>query len=396
MVPYDEPSGGKPRTPSVVLVHDYLNQRGGAEKVMAHLHRVFPEAPIYTSLWEPGKCWPSLQNAPVRASWMQALPFVRRKFKWFFWLYPFAFRTMRLPDCDVVLSSSSAYAKGVKLPGSQPLHICYCHTPMRFAWNFDAYIREEPGPRLLKRLARWLVPWLRRWDVRTARDVDVFIANSRTVRERIRRVYQRDAVIIHPPVELPPMLDREQEPFFLVVSRLVSYKRIDLAVEACTRHNWPLVVIGDGPDRKRLEEMAGPTVKFLGFQPEEVKQDYLARCKAFIFPGEEDFGISPVEAHAQGKPVVAYRAGGALDTIIEGVNGLFFTSPDPEDLANALRQLDGYRWDRAQIRATAERFSVERFHEAIQQVVFDAYRQRSATLPARRFIIQDSGTEALS
>ncbi|MCL6634017.1 MAG: glycosyltransferase [Alicyclobacillus herbarius] len=354
----------------VVIVHDYLNQRGGAEKVVGVLHEMFPDAPIYTSILDRQQLWPNLKDANIQTSFMQKVSFVRKHFKLFFWLYPLAFRTMRIPECDVVISSSSAYAKGVRLSKqARPIHICYCHTPMRFAWDFDRYIANETSSTVLKILARCIVPVLKKWDKTTAGQVNLFIANSSTVKERIKNVYNRESLIIHPPVELPERLDRETEDFYLVVSRLVSYKRIDLAVQACTQAGLPLVVIGEGPDRQRLQSLAGNSVEFLGFQPDEVINEYLARCKALIFPGEEDFGITPVEAHAQGRPVVAFRAGGALDTILEGVNGLFFDEQSPESLVGALMRVRGLDWDPNLIRETAERFNRRRFEQEIRNVL---------------------------
>jgi glycosyltransferase involved in cell wall biosynthesis len=374
---------GVDRAFRVVLVHDYLNQLGGAEKVVGVFHEMFPDAPIYTSIVDRNRLWSNLVDADIRPSFMQRAPLIRKKFKWFFMLYPFAFRMLRIPDCDVVISSSSAYAKGIKLPKrSRPIHICYCHTPMRFAWNFEQYIRNETSSKILKLVARCFVPVLKQWDKASAKHVDLFIANSRTVKERIKRIYNREAIVVHPPVDLPERLVRNPESYFLVLSRLVSYKRLDLAVQACTWAGLPLIVIGDGPDRARLQALAGDNVKFLGFQPQNVILEHLARCKALIFPGEEDFGITPVEAHAQGRPVVAYRAGGALDTVIEGTNGLFFDKQSPDALIEALMRVDSYDWDPAVIRQTAERFNRTRFEERMKQllteVVFEGRRRVGA------------------
>lgn len=368
--------------PRVVLVHDYFNQRGGAEKVVRVLHQIFPGAPIYTSFVDPSQLWDGMEDADIRTSflqsWMARSVFARRRFKWWFWLYPLAFWGMKLPPCDVVLSSSSAYAKGVRISGTRrPVHICYCHTPMRFAWNFDGYIAKETSSRALRLAARMLMPLLRWWDVRTARRVDVFIANSSAVRERIKRYYGRDALVIPPPVELPEWEPPSPESFYLVVSRLVGYKRIDLAIEGCRTAGRRLVIIGDGPDRTRLEKIAaGADVRFLGFQPTSVVRDYMRRCFALIFPGEEDFGLTPVEAHACGRPVVAFKRGGALDTVIEGINGIFFEEADKHALAQALIRAEQCQWDPHTIRRTAERFSVEAFERRIRAVIdvtYDTY-----------------------
>lgn len=372
----------------VAIVHDYLNQRGGAERVVGVLHELFPEAPIYTLFVDRDKLWPSLKNAHVVPSVLQHFPFIRRHFKLFFWLYPLVMSTMRLHgDYDVVLSSSSAYAKGIRLSRRhRPAHICYCHTPMRFAWNFDEYIQHETRQRWLQSLARLLVPWLKAWDVRTVRNVDVFLANSTAVQRRIKDIYGRDSTLVFPPVEEknPENSDCKSKDYFLVTSRLVSYKRIDLAVKVCSIAGWNLVVIGDGPDRSRLESMAGPTISFLGWQPEDVVTSYMAGCDAFVFPGEEDFGITPVEVNLLGRPVVAYQAGGALDTVTEGVNGIFFSAQTVDDLLHALQRARSSEWDSNRIRQAAQRFEKEFFIQSIHQVVDRVYiekEQRSALEP---------------
>lgn len=373
----------------IVLVHDYLNQRGGAERVVGVMHRIFPDAEIHTLFLDREKLWDSLEDANIVPSFLQRFPFVIKHFKLFFWIYPWVMKSIKIPECDVVLTSSSAYAKGIQLTtsdGKRPLHVCYCHNPMRFAWDFEGYMKNESKNGILVRVAKLLVPFLRRWDLKTSRDVDVFIANSSVVQERIRRIYGRFSEIIHPPVEVPSILPVLNKPddYFLVVSRLVSYKRIDLAVRACTRVNKRLIVIGTGPDRERLMEMAGPTVEFLGYQPDAVVRSYMQRCKALIFPGEEDFGITPVEANGLGRPVVAYRGGGALDTITDGLNGVFFDRATVQSLKEALTRVERLPWNSQEIRSMALRFETSRFEQKLLDVL-----SHSAYWPVSHEVIEE-------
>ncbi|MFD1677189.1 glycosyltransferase [Alicyclobacillus fodiniaquatilis] len=358
----------------IAIVHDYLNQLGGAERVVATLHQMFPEAPVYTILVDPDKLWSEMKDANIITSFIQKMGFVQNHFKLFFWLYPFVIRTLPVRGYDLVISSSSAYGKAVSIgptdDGTKPIHICYCHTPMRFAWNFDEYIENETSKGLLRRLARLLVPFLKMWDVQTAKNVDYFIANSSVVSKRIKNYYNRSSKVIFPPVDIPikPTFE-EPGDYFLVVSRLVSYKRIDLAVRACTEADLPLLVIGDGPDRNRLESVAGPSIRFLGYQSEESKLEYMARCRALIFPGEEDFGITPLEVNGLGRPVVAYRAGGALDTVKHELNGLYFDKQTVEDLVQTLYQASKHKWDSNEIHTWAKNFGREVFESNIKEML---------------------------
>jgi glycosyltransferase involved in cell wall biosynthesis len=357
----------------VALVHDYLNQMGGAERVVGVLHRMFPDAPIYTTILNPSTLLDELKDARIRTTWMQRIPGIQRRFKSFFWLFPLAVRSINLREYDLVISSSSAYAKGIKV-SSRSVHVCYCHTPMRFAWDFDGYMNNVPISPLLKRISRRLMSALRQWDIRTSKSVDLFIANSGVVRERILTHYRRNASLVYPPVQLERFPEcgagrSGEDGYFLVVSRLISYKRIELAVEACTQLHRRLIVVGDGPDRIRLEKLAGPTVEFAGRLPDESVVKLMQGCEALLFPGVEDFGITPLEVNACGRPVIAYREGGALDTIRSGVNGMFFDSPSADSLAGAIRRLPLYEWDPAVIRLHAESFREERFEKELRQAV---------------------------
>ncbi|MEK3783126.1 glycosyltransferase [Paenibacillus sp. FSL R5-0810] len=358
------------RKVKVAIVHDYLNQMGGAERVVAVFHKMFPEAPIYTTIVDRDKLLPELKDADIHTTWMQRIPGILRRFKLFFWLYPFAVSSMKLKGYDLILSSSSAYAKGAR-KGRDSVHICYCHTPMRFAWNFESYMEGVPVPKNVKRIAKWLTYPLQAWDRRNSKRVDRLIANSTIVKERIGHTYGMNATIIFPPVEISRFSVGEGDPkdYFLVVSRLVSYKRIDLAVEACSRLGRKLIVIGDGPDRPRLEQLAGNTVTFLGRRSDEEVVSHMQRCKALIFPGIEDFGITPLEVNACGRPIVAFRGGGALDTVVAERTGLFFEEQSVESLAETIERFDQYEWDPARIREHAEAFGEHVFIERLQSSI---------------------------
>lgn len=354
----------------VAIVHDYLNQMGGAERVVAVFHRMFPEAPIYTTIVDRNKLFPELKDADIRTSWMQRIPGILGKFKMFFWLYPFAVSSMNVKDYDLILSSSSAYAKGVR-KGRGGVHICYCHTPMRFAWNYEAYMESVQVPNSMKKLAKWLTFPLQLWDKNNSKGVDRLIANSSIVKERIRDCYGMNAQIIFPPVEISRFNVNEGEPedYYLVVSRLVSYKKIDLAVEACARLGQRLLVVGDGPDRQRLEQLAGDSVIFLGRSSDEEVVQYMQHCKALIFPGIEDFGITPLEVNACGRPIIAYCEGGALDTVVAEQTGLFFKEQSVNSLMATIERFDQYQWNPTHIRQHAEKFSEDLFIERLQSSI---------------------------
>lgn len=356
----------------VAIVHDYLNQAGGAERVVAALHRMFPDAPIFTTLFDPAAVGDPLAAADVRVSWMDRLPAWRRHFRAYLPLYPFAIRSFDLSGYDVVISSSSAWAKGVRVPESA-LHLCYCHTPMRWAWSFDRYIERSDLGLVSRLAARPVARLLKSWDIRTARHVDRFIANSSVVAERIRASWGRHSDVVPPPVDVHRFRpDQVPGDFALVVSRLISYKRIDLAVRACTALGVPLVVVGDGPDRPALQALAGPEVRFVGRLPDEETAALFEQCRLFILPGEEDFGITPLEANAAGRPTVAYRRGGVRDTIIDGITGVLFDDETPESLGAALTVAMHREWDAAALRAHAESFSEPIFASRIRAVLDDA------------------------
>jgi len=355
----------------VALVHDYLNQMGGAERVVIALHEIFPDAPIYTSIYDPARVDPAFQKMDIRTSFMQKLPMVTKHHQPYLPLYPFAMEKLDLRGYDLVLSSSSAFGKGV-ITRPETMHICYCHTPMRWCWNYEEYIEREHLGKVARAILPFLITKLRTWDQISAMRVDHFIANSPIVAERIRKYYRREAIYIPPPVEASRFAfdpDIEPEDYFLILSRLVPYKRIDLAIEACNQLQLPLVIIGGGRDLERLKHMAGPTIRFLGKLPDEEVLRYYTNCRAFIFPGEEDFGITPLEAQACGRPVIAYGAGGALATIVEGITGVFFREQTVESLTTALSSFNERMFNPFVIRNHALEFDTPRFRRRILQFI---------------------------
>jgi glycosyltransferase involved in cell wall biosynthesis len=345
----------------IAIVHDYFTQLGGAEKVAEELIRMLPQATLHATVALPDRMPAGLAGLPVVTSWMQQLPLMQKHYRLFFLLYPLAVRSLDLSCYDLVISSSSGYAKGVEA-SRDAMHVCYCHTPMRWVWNFDTYSAREEMGALKRLLLPSLVRGLRRWDEGASRQPDHFIANSRSVAARILKAYGRHAEIIHPPIDLDRFrASNEQEDYYLVLARLVSYKRIDLAVRACSRLGRRLLVIGEGPDLDRLMATAGPTVSFLGRLTDAEVEHYASRCRALLFPGEEDFGMAPLEIAAAGRPTIAYRAGGALETIVEGVTGVFFDRQEVEDVADAIERFERMDWSRASLRCHAEGFSVDLF-----------------------------------
>ena len=355
------------------IVCSWLNQYGGAERVLEVVHRMYPEAPVYTSVFHPGALPSTYQSWDIRPSFLNRLPGSRTHHRWFLPLYPFAFEQLDLSEYDLVLSVTSAFAHGV-LTSPDTLHICYCLTPARFLWDYAHYAaREELGP--LRVFMPLLLYNLRLWDRMAADRVDEFVAISAVVRQRIRKHYRRNAEIIFPPVDVNRIpLSSEKGDYFLIISRLVPYKRIDLAVRAFTALGLRLWIIGEGRDRHALEAMAGPSVHFLGPLSDEETSRHLAGCRAFVLPGEEDFAMAPVEAQAAGRPVIAYAAGGALETVIDGTTGVFFDQPTPESLAEAVGRLDHLDFDPDTIRQNALRFDRESFEERFARLVSSRYQ----------------------
>jgi len=371
----------------VGLVHDYLTQFGGAERVLVALHELFPAAPIFCSIADPAALPDVTQTWDVRESAIAKLPGAATYHRAMIPVYPAIFRRFEadLRDLDIVIVDSSAWAHHVPVEPTTGL-LCYCHSPARFLYGDRDYLEPAALPPGVRHAMHAVFSGLRRSDRRAAERVDRFIANSRNVAARIERTYRRHATVIYPPVDLPPF-DHAARPedWFLVVSRLVPHKRVDLAVRACTRHGIPLKVVGTGRSETELRSIAGPTVEFLGRLEDDEVQKLMARCKGFILAGSEDFGISAVEAQAAGRPVIAFGAGGALESIIPGETGVFFHERTAESLRDAMQTFDTIAWEPAKARANAERFSKDRFQREIMEEVRAVLLQKQAMpSPARK------------
>jgi len=353
----------------VALVHDWLNQQGGAEDVLETLVKMYPGAPLYTSLyWRRGMPahW---QEWDIRTSLIDRLPFAYKKQQLYFPLYPFVFEQFDFSDYDLVISNKSGFCHGI-ITDTQTLHICYCLTPTRYVWRYHQYANQEN----LGRLARLLLPpfltYLRQWDRLAADRVDHFIAISQEVRRRIAKVYRREAAIIYPPVDTARFEPSSRvEDYYLMVGRLVPYRRLDLLIEAFNRLGRPLFIAGNGRDRERLEAMAKPNIKFLGYVPDEELPDLLARCRAFIFPGEEDFGIAPIQAMAAGRPVIAYAGGGVLDSIVHGETGYLFAEQSVNAIIRAVETFEPDSVSPVRLRQQAERFDTAVFQQKLTSFV---------------------------
>jgi len=354
----------------IALVHDHLTQEGGAEKVLRALHEVFPQSPIYTLVYDRKKMSSDLENKNIITSFLQKLPLGKKKYQWFLLWMPAATESYDLKDFDIVISSCSAFAKGIiTKPGSK--HICYCHTPTRYLWtDSQNYIENLRHNKLIKKYLPFALSKLRLWDRLAADRVDLFIANSSAVKQRINKYYGKDSVIVSPPVQISKFyINNAQKKYFLTGGRLVSYKRFDLAVTAFNRLNIPLKIFGNGPEYKKLKKMAKSNITFLGNVSEKQKSELFSQCKAFINPQQEDFGITAVESMASGRPVIAYRAGGALDTIVENKTGIFFNRQNWEDLAYCVLHFDKFDFFPEQIRDYAKQFDTEMFKRKIKQSI---------------------------
>jgi glycosyltransferase involved in cell wall biosynthesis len=366
-----EEKSSKKRRLDIVIVHDYLIQMGGAEQLVASLHRLFPLAPIYTSVVDRSRLMPDFIDARIIDSAMRLLPGIARHFKKYFLLYPIAFQSLGKIPADLAIISSSGFSKWAQFADGC-IRICYCHTPPRFFWSPDDYLENETSRSWLRSIVRRILLLLRQSDYRAAQSIDHFIANSQLVRERIQNCYGRDATVIYPPVDIDRFTPQaSHDGYYLIVSRLVGYKRLDIVIRAFRENGRKLVVIGEGPDRERLQNLAAPNIEFRGWVARDEVVRAMQNAYALVFPGLEDFGITPIEANACGKPVLAFGAGGALETIVARQSGLFFEQQAPEAINGALPQFEAIAWDAVAIRRLAERFSEKRFQEEILRFVDD-------------------------
>jgi glycosyltransferase involved in cell wall biosynthesis len=354
----------------VALVHDYLTQLGGAEKVLYNFQRVFPESPIFVLINDKRKTAFTFPIEKVKTSWLQYFPLSVKNYQWYLTLMPLAIESYKLDNYDVILSSTSSIAKGIKV-GPQSLHICYCHTPPRYLWHgARSYIEELSYNRFIKKIIPLFLARLRNWDLLAAQRVDYFIANSRVVQARIRKYYGRESKIIYPPVETEKFYISDKiDDYYLIGGRLVPYKKYDLAIQAFNKLNIKLKIFGSGPDYPRLKKMARSNIEFLGGINDSEKTELYSHAMAFIHPQVEDFGITAVESMAAGRPVIAYREGGALETVLPDVTGEFFDEQNWESLANQLIHFNPEKYNPELIKAHAAKFNKIRFQQEIKDYI---------------------------
>ncbi len=375
----------RPLGERVRIVHEWLVRMAGSERILDALLDMQPGMPVSALVYDPRPFQGSaIARARITPSFLQRLPGATRHYQSYLPLMPLAVEQLDLGDADTVISIHHAVAKGALVRGDQ-LHVSYVQSPMRYAWDlYHGYVAGLGPLRAL--VARLSLHQLRQWDVSTANRVDLFLANSHNAARRIWRAYRRPSRVLYPPVDVAAFDPcGQRESYYLAFSRLVPYKRVDLAVQACSALRRPLVVIGDGPERARLERLAGPSVRFLGWQPDRAVRHHLERARALIFPGEEDFGIVPVEAQAAGCPVIAYARGGALETVVEDVSGSFFAEQTTAAVIAAIAAFErGPRPDAEALRANAERFSRERFQVEFAEVMARAQTLRAAPAALER------------
>jgi glycosyltransferase involved in cell wall biosynthesis len=372
--------------PRVALVHDWLTGMRGGEKVLDALCEIFPGAPLYTLVRVPGSVTPRIEARTIHTSFVQQLPRPGRFYRHYLPLYPLAVELFDFSGYDLVISSSHCAVKSVKVPASA-VHVCYCHSPMRYAWDqFDAYFGPAQVGKLTSRLMRPVMRQMARWDRATAGRVDRFLANSQYVAGRIGRYYNRRSTIVYPPVDTDFYTpdSHSSSRGFLIVSALVPYKRLEVAIEACRRASVPLTIVGTGPEEARLRALAGPAVEFLGWQSDEQIRALYRSSAATLLPGTEDFGIVPVESQACGTPVVALNDGGARETVSDGSTGVLVDRPTVEAFADGLNRLLATPLDPAAARANALRFSRQQFIASFKQALDDAVQEKREAHPAAR------------
>jgi len=357
--------------PGIALIHDHLNQRGGAEKVLLNLHYIFPDSPVYTLFYDKNKMPADFYQLNITNSFLAKFPFVKSKFRWYLLFMPRAIESLDVSKADVVISSASHFAKGVK-KSPQALHICYCHTPTRYLWSHaHQYTEELSIPNFIKKILPLIFPYLRQWDLNAVQGVDYFIANSYGVAQRIKKYYKRKAEVIYPPVETNKFfINFDIDDYYLVISRFKPYKRVDLAIKTFNKLGIPLKIIGSGEDEKRLKRLAKKNIEFLGNVSDADKANILSKARALIHPqADEDFGITAVEAMAAGRPVIAFKSGGVLETVVDNVTGKFFTEQSWENLSETVIRFDHNEFNPIKIKQYAEQFNENIFRSKIKAFV---------------------------
>jgi len=358
----------------IALVHDYLVQYGGAERVLEAFTEIFPKAPIYTMVYDRKLMGKAFSDKKISTSFLQKIPLVGSHHRLFPLLMPMAIEQFDLSKYDVVLSDSNSYAKGaITMPHT--LHITYCHTPMRYAWDdCHKYLREFKYSDLTKKFVPFAMNYIRMWDRISADRPDRYIANSKFVASRIKKYYNKNALVINPPVSAEKFyISKNTEDYYLMTGRALPYKRFDIVVKAFNELKLPLKIIGKGPEMNKLKKYANSNIEFLGYLNDEETSNYYSKCKAFIFPPEEDFGITPLEAMASGRPVIAFRGGGALETVVENKTGLFFNEQTPQSIINIIKDFDSHKFNPEEIRNHALEFDRELFKKKIKKFVEEEY-----------------------
>jgi glycosyltransferase involved in cell wall biosynthesis len=359
----------------VALVHDWLTGMRGGEKVLEVLCELYPSATLFTLLHNKGAMSPVIENMDIRTSFVQKLPMKASQYRKFLPTFPKAIESFDFTSYQLIISTSHCVAKGA-IPVGGALHICYCHTPMRYVWDqYDEYFGRGRAAIFTRMAMHYIAPKLREWDVRTSSRVNFFVANSENVARRIDRYYARAADVIHAPVDTSLFrVSEEGLSYYLIVSALVPYKRIDLAIETFNQLGERLLIIGSGPDEAKLEAMAASNIEFLGWQSDEALAKFYANCRALIFPGVEDFGITPLEAMASGRPVIAFAQGGALETVVangDKPTGVFFYQQTVDGLKNAIKEFESAKFDSHAIRKHAEKFDRKRFKQKLHEYITD-------------------------
>ncbi len=359
----------------VAIIHDWLTGMRGGEKVLEVICELYPEATLFTLLHNQGAMSPTIETMEIRTSFVQNLPFKEDRYRYYLPLFPRAVESFDLSGYDLVISSSHCVAKGAK-PVGRALHICYCHTPMRYVWDqYEEYFGKGRADVVTRTAMSLIAPGLRTWDVKSSARVDFFVANSENVARRVERYYSRAADVIHAPVDSAQFRVTEgPSMYYLMVSALVPYKRIDLAIDAFNDLGERLVIIGSGPDEQKLKARAASNIEFLGWESDESLAKFYAGCKALIFPGVEDFGIVPLETMASGRPVIAYAAGGALETVVgsgDKPTGVFFRKQSVDELKQAVKEFESRQFDPHAIRKHAEKFDRKRFKQKLHEYITD-------------------------
>jgi len=363
------PEGLRSRFPRVAVAHEWLTIPGGSEKVVRAILELLPQAELFTSIYDPSPWPPAITARLVHTSFLNRVPGAKVHYARLLPMMDMAFRSFDLSGFDLVISSNHASAKNVRTPAGTP-HVCYCHTPMRYAWDPSLLRDEEMGP-VARRLAPLGTAWLRHVDRKRAGGPDVFVANSSFVASRIKEAYGRDSTVIHPPVEIEQLLhtERDERDAYLVFGRVVPYKRVGVAVEACERLGRRLLVVGDGRDLERVRRLASRHTEFLGHIPDADVHRVFAQARALLFPGLEDFGMVPVEAQATGLPVVALGAGGVCDSVIDGETGVLYDADSVEGMCEGIERFESLRFDEQTLRSNALRFAPERFASAFEDLL---------------------------